>query len=136
MTRTPSVRIYVSRCIQIPLLKLSLGDPLALLPRHPQTWSALHPPVDPGAHRLAHSLALPRGRPRSLADVAEYAAVAAKVVEVIPGAKVGLANFGADGNAVGWDEHVFPMVKGIVDTKARVDFIALSCCEGVSWTLF
>ena len=85
---------------------------------------------------MAHSLALPRGRPRAVADVAEYTAVSAKVVEVIPGAKVGLANFGADGNAVGWDEHVFPMVKGIVDTKAQVDFIALSCCEGVSWTVF
>ena len=63
----------------------------------------------------------------NLKYIQEYVAVAKAVTATIPKAKVGLANFGADGNAIGWDEHVFPMVQGIVDQEARVDFIALSC---------
>ena len=39
-----------------PQLELALGDPPASLPRCLQTYSAHHPPVAPGAHRLAHAV--------------------------------------------------------------------------------
>ena len=59
--------------------------------------------------------------------VEEYVAVAAVVVAVLPHAKVGLANMGADGSH--WDDEVTPMARGIANAKptARVDFIAMSC---------
>ena len=56
----------------------------------------------------------------------EYAAVAAAVVRVLPNAKVGLANMGADGSS-SWDDDVVPMAHAIAASGARVDFIAMSC---------
>ena len=72
----------------------------------------------------------PNTRPGHWADtnakyVAEYAAVAGAVDKVLPRAKVGLANMGADGG--NWDEVVMPMARGIAASGARVDFIAMSC---------
>jgi hypothetical protein len=55
----------------------------------------------------------------------EYAAVSAKVVQLLPRAKVGLANMGADGSH--WDDEVTPMAQEVVHSGARVDFIAMSC---------
>ena len=46
-------------------------------------------------------------------------------MRVLPRAKVGLANMGADGSH--WDDDVTPMVTEIVHAGARVDFIAMSC---------
>ena len=57
--------------------------------------------------------------------VEEYVAVSQTVAKVLPKAKVGLANMGADGSS--WETRVMPMAKGIADAKARVDFIAMSC---------
>ena len=57
--------------------------------------------------------------------VEEYVAVSETVAKVLPLAKVGLANMGADGSS--WETRVMPMAKGIADAKARVDFIAMSC---------
>ena len=57
-----------------------------------------------------------------------YAAVAKAIAEVAPGAKLGPANFAADGDArqQNWDDIVVPMVSRIVAAKAKVDYIAMS----------
>ena len=57
--------------------------------------------------------------------VEEYVAVSQTVAKVLPKAKVGLANMGADGSS--WETRVMPMAQGIADANARVDFIAMSC---------
>eukprot|EP01043_Picozoa_sp_COSAG02_P016673 COSAG02_NODE_738_length_17838_cov_10.051412_16_plen_319_part_00 len=59
--------------------------------------------------------------------VDEYVAVSAAVNKVLPKAKVGLANMGADGSASGWYGDVIPIVRDIAKASARVDFIAMSC---------
>ena len=72
----------------------------------------------------------PNTRPGHWADtnakyVSEYIAVAGAVEKVLPRAKVGLANMGADGG--NWDEVVMPMARAIATSGVRVDFIAMSC---------
>ena len=57
-----------------------------------------------------------------------YVAVATVVAAVIPGAMVGPANFAADGptRAESWRSVVVPIVKGIVASGARIDYLAMS----------
>ena len=57
-----------------------------------------------------------------------YVAVATVVAAVIPGALVGPANFAADGptRAESWRSVVVPIVKGIVASGARIDYLAMS----------
>merc|ERR1712166_186648 len=57
-----------------------------------------------------------------------YIAVAKAIAEIAPGAKLGPANFAADGDArqQNWDDIVVPMVSRIVAAKAKVDYIAMS----------
>ncbi len=59
--------------------------------------------------------------------VDEYIAVSAAVNKVLPKAKVGLANMGADGSASGWYGDVIPIARDIAKANAKVDFIAMSC---------
>ena len=68
-----------------------------------------------------------------------YTAVAGVVAQVVPGARVGPANFAADGSsrAESWAQVVVPIVRGIAANGARVDFLAMSsygratmCAEG------
>jgi hypothetical protein len=57
--------------------------------------------------------------------VDEYVAVAAAVGAILPNAKVGLANMGADGSH--WDDYVMPIARAIAKSGAQVDFVAMSC---------
>eukprot|EP00756_Hemistasia_phaeocysticola_P047799 Hpha_TRINITY_DN22263_c0_g1::TRINITY_DN22263_c0_g1_i1::g.167034::m.167034/K01198/xynB; xylan 1,4-beta-xylosidase len=58
-----------------------------------------------------------------------YCAVASAVEDIVPKARVGTANFGAEGvyQQQHWDAIIVPIVKGIVEKKARVDFVGISC---------
>lgn len=71
-----------------------------------------------------------------------YVAVATVVAAVIPGAKVGPANFAADGptRAESWASVVVPIVEGINASGARIDYLAISsygratmCDEWKEW---
>ena len=59
--------------------------------------------------------------------VAMYAAVAGAVDRALPGAKVGLANMGLDGDEAGFTGDVMPIARGVAASGARVDFLAMSC---------
>lgn len=57
-----------------------------------------------------------------------YVAVSDAVTAIVPNAKLGPANFAADGpdRTTSWTNVIVPIVKGITAARARVDFMAMS----------
>lgn len=57
-----------------------------------------------------------------------YVAVAQAIADVVPAAKLGPANFAADGpsRAASWGSVIVPIVKGIIAAGAKVDYMAMS----------
>lgn len=57
-----------------------------------------------------------------------YVAVAQAIADVVPAAKLGPANFAADGpsRAASWASVIVPIVKGIIAAGAKVDYMAMS----------